>query len=118
VNLWLTRSEFLLSVEGVIAMQRAKGKPACLLIRTTSVVVIHLTHRNLLILRPHHNHSGHCTFRIQNKYNFQKVIRQCVRPLPEMNGHGLTPTFPFIAHHWLEFCDKFSLLSVNLPHNK
>ena len=26
--------------------------------------------------------------------------------------------FPFIAQHWLEFCDKFSLLSVNLPHNK
>ena len=52
VNLWLTRSEFLLSVKGVIAMQRAKGKPACLLIRITSVVVIHLpmTHCNLLTL--------------------------------------------------------------------
>ena len=83
--------EFLLSVEGVIAMQRAKSKPACSLICTTSVVVIHLTHRNLLTLSPHHNHSGQCTFR--NKYNFQKVIRKCVRPLPEMNGHGLMPTF-------------------------
>jgi len=85
--------EFLLCVEGVIAMQRAKGKRARLLIHTTSVVVIHLTNRNLLTLSPHHNHSGQCTFRIQNPYNFQKVIRQCVRPLPEMNGHGLTPTF-------------------------
>jgi len=74
-------------------MQWAKGKPVCLLIRTTSVVVIHLTHRNLLTLRPHHNHSEHCTFRIQNKCNFQKVIGQCVRQHPEMNGHGLTPTF-------------------------
>ena len=56
--------EFLLSVKGVIAMQRAKGKPACLLICTTSVVVIHLTHRNLLTLSPCHNRSGQCTFRI------------------------------------------------------
>ena len=29
----------------------------------------------------------------RDKYNFRKVIRQCVRPLPEMTGHGLTPIF-------------------------
>ena len=29
---------------------------------------------------------------IKDKYNFRKVIRKCVRPLPEMTGHGLTPT--------------------------
>ena len=29
----------------------------------------------------------------RDKYNFRKVIRQCVRPLPEITGHGLTSTF-------------------------
>jgi len=31
--------------------------------------------------------------RNSDKYNFRKVIRQCVRPFPEMTGHGLTSTF-------------------------
>jgi len=43
-------------------------------IPTTWVVVSHLTHCNLLTLSPYHNQSWWCTFRIRNKYNFQKVI--------------------------------------------